>query len=124
MVEGNELHSILRRLDVMERNHSDLAKTITKLIEEIDLMKRVLEEGRIDRAVRAERDIRINDRFDSINLKFDQLNRAFNEQLTHISKRVDSVYGLGRWLLGAFGALLIALVSNFLFRGGFTSVLP
>lgn len=119
----SEIGAILRRLDVMERNQSDLAKTITKLIEEIDTMRVALEDTRVDRAVRAERDIRINDRFDQINLKFDQISRSTNERFDQIVKRIDAVYGLGRWVLGAFGALVLALVSNFLFRGGF-NVLP
>lgn len=107
----------------MERNSSDLAKTITKLIEEMDVMRTAIGEVRVDRAVRAERDIRINDRFDGINVRFDQLIKASSEQNAGLTKRVDAVYGLGKWVLGAFGALVLALVSNFLFRGGF-HVLP
>ena len=123
LVPDSEIGAILRRLDVMERNHSDLAKTITKLIEEMDTMRVALEDTRVDRAVRAERDIRINDRFDQINLKFDQIAKSTNERFDQIVKRIDAVYGLGRWVLGAFGALVLALITNFMFRGGF-NVLP
>lgn len=119
----SETNSILRRLDTMERNSSDLAKTITKLIDEMDVMRVALEDTRVDRAVRAERDIRINDRFDQVNGKFDQVIRSNSERFDQINKKIDAVYGLGRWVLGAFGALVVALVSNFLFRGGFYNVL-
>lgn len=41
------------------------------------------------------------------------------ERIERLEKAVNKVYGLGWWILAAFGGSLIALISNFLFRGGF-----
>ena len=90
----DEFSQLLRRVDMTERNHTDLAKSVTALTENLD-------ELRIDRARREERDIRVTERFD------------------RIEKRLDGIYKLGWWVLGAFGASAIALIVNFVFRGGF-----
>ncbi|SCM80022.1 hypothetical protein KL86PLE_90761 [uncultured Pleomorphomonas sp.] len=41
------------------------------------------------------------------------------KRLTGIEGRLDSINRLGWWVLTAFGTSAIALVTNFIFRGGF-----
>jgi len=100
----DELEKALRRLDGMERNQSDVAKSITALIEDHNKSRNILDELRTDRAVRLERD------------------KNLNERLDRIEASIARIHSLGRWVLAAFGAGLIALISNFLFRGGFNVV--
>lgn len=92
----DELSAVIRRLDVIERNQSDAARTTTVLIEEIHGVK-------TDREVRKERDARNN------------------ERLERIEERIDGIYKIGWWFLAVFGAAFIALVANFTFRGGFNA---
>lgn len=99
MPDSTDLHALLRRLDTAERNHSDLSKTITSLVGEIDDLHKALDDLRLDRAVRTERDIRQTDRFD------------------RIEKRLDGISKLGWWVLTTFGALTMAAVANLLFGG-------
>lgn len=94
-----EIQALLRRLDAIERNQSDAAKTASAVIEEIHGVK-------TDRAVRTERDLRLN------------------ERLERIEERLDGVYKIGWWFLALFGAAFISLVASFTFRGGFFNVLP
>lgn len=93
----DDIHALLRRLDAIERNQTDAAKTSTVLIEEIHGVK-------TDREVRKERDVRLNDR------------------LERIEERIDGVYKIGWWFLAIFGAAFVALVANFTFRGGFNAL--
>lgn len=99
MTSPGEFHSLIRRVDTAERNQSDLAKTITELVSEIDDLRKSLDELRLDRAVRTERDIRQTDRFD------------------RIEKRLDGIAKLGWWVLTTFGALTMAAIANLLFGG-------
>lgn len=99
MADGIEIAGLLRRLDAAERNGSDLAKTITRLVEELDEVRKPLDDLRLDRAVRAERDIRTTERFD------------------RLEKKIDGVYRLGWWVLTTFGALTMAAVANLLYGG-------
>lgn len=96
MPDQPDLHSILRRLDSIERNQSDAAKTASVVIDEIHGVK-------TDRAVRTERDLRLN------------------ERLERIEERLDGVYKIGWWFLALFGAAFVSLLANFTFRGGFFS---
>jgi hypothetical protein len=41
------------------------------------------------------------------------------ERLTRIETSINNVYRLGWWVLAAFGGSFIALVANFIFKGGF-----
>lgn len=93
----DEMSALLRRLDAIERNQSDAARTATAIVEEIHGIK-------IDREVRKERDLRLNERLD------------------RIEERLDGVYKIGWWFLAIFGAAFIALVANFTFRGGFNAL--
>jgi hypothetical protein len=104
----DQIEDALRRLELIERaqaisdrNHTDMSKTITGLINEQSKTKDVLDILRTDRAVREERDKNINARFDQI------------------EKSIKRIYDLGWWILAAFGSALILLVARFLFSGGF-----
>lgn len=97
----DEIQHILRRLDVAERNSSDLAKSITALTSEIDELTKTIKQFEIERAVRKEQEI----------------HRA--EQMTQIKESIAGVHRLGWWVLAAFGTSAIALIANFLFKGGF-----
>jgi hypothetical protein len=89
-----------RRLDGMDRNLSDLARSVTHLVQDIDKSKNVLDELRVDRALRVERDLRIA------------------EQFTEVKAKINGIYKLGWWVLATFGAALIMLMVNFALRGG------
>jgi hypothetical protein len=84
-----------QRLNYAERDIRDHSKTITEHNRELAAII-------TERAVNVERDIRVNERFD------------------RIEKAINGVYKLGWWILAAFGGLLIALIANFLFKGGFS----
>jgi len=40
------------------------------------------------------------------------------ERLDRIEKSINRVHNLGWWLLAAFGGSFVALVANFVFKGG------
>jgi hypothetical protein len=61
-----------------------------------------LAEIKTERAVAKERAITVQERFD------------------RLEKKIDGIYSLGKWVLGAFGASFVALLANFLFKGGFS----
>lgn len=41
-----------------------------------------------------------------------------DERLDRIEASIKSVYTLGKWVLGAFGAVLISALATFIVRGG------
>ena len=91
---------IVRRVDTVERNQSDLARSITEIVGELGEMRKPLDELRVDRAVRQERD------------------KNLNERLDRIEASIAAVYSLGKWLLATFGAVLIVAVASFIVKGG------
>jgi hypothetical protein len=104
----DKLQDALHRLEVVERaqviidrNQSDVAKSLTAIVEDHSKTKDVLDQLRTDREVRQERD------------------KHLNERLDRIEKSIARLYNLGWWVLTAFGATLIAAVANFLVKGGF-----
>lgn len=84
-----------QRLNYVERDVRDHAKTIGEHNKELAAII-------TERAVNVERD------------------KNLNERLDRLEKAIGGVYKLGWWILAAFGGLLIALIANFLFKGGFT----
>ncbi|MCB5201868.1 hemolysin XhlA family protein [Neorhizobium sp. T786] len=96
-----------RRLDAIERNASDLARTATGIMEEIASIKaqvRELEKHHQDYRVRsaaeAERD------------------KALQSDIANIKDDIKSIKSLGKWALTTFiGAIILAFVA-FLIRGG------
>lgn len=92
---------IVRRVDTVERNQSDLARSITEIVGELGEMRKPLDELRVDRAVRQERD------------------KNLNERLDRIEASIAAVYSLGKWLLGTIGAVVVAAAVTFMLNGGF-----
>lgn len=95
-----EFQVLLRRLDTTERNNADLAKSVSAIVDELSEIQKPLDELRLDRAARVERDIR------------------HTEHFARIEKRLDAITKLGWWVLTAFGTSAIALVMNFVAKGG------
>lgn len=98
-----EIAAMLRRLDMTERNQTDFAKAVTAVITDINEIRKPLDELKTDREVRKVRD------------------QHLNERLDRIEASIKSIYRLGLWVLTAFGSASIALVVNFVFRGGFNA---
>lgn len=96
----DEIAALTRRVDANERNHTDLAKSVTAIVEDQRSVREEINAIKIDREVRKVREEHLNERLD------------------RIEDRIDDVYKLGRWVLTAFGASLLALLANFIFRGG------
>lgn len=97
----DEIKQIVRRLDTVERNTTDLAKSVTNITEELSDLSKPLRELEVDREVRKERDKNLYSRLDQIETS------------------IEKVHNLGWWVLGTFGASAIALIANFMFKGGF-----
>ena len=100
MPDSNDLNALLRRLDIVERNAADLARVATELTAKIGAVNSIVDELRLDRAARQERD------------------KALNERLERIEESIEDVQKIGRWVLMAFGTSLVALIVNFVVRGG------
>ena len=97
----DEINQIVRRLDTVERNTTDLAKSVTNITEELSDLSKPLRELEVDREVHKERDKNLYSRLDQIETS------------------IENVHNLGWWVLGTFGASAIALIANFMFKGGF-----
>lgn len=96
------------RIDQLVRDLENQAKSISAIVlDQREMKDQIGDQSKalvgIDKlmAVRAERDKHIDERFD------------------RIERSIGGVYKLGWWILTAFGAVAIALVANFAFRGGF-----
>jgi len=89
----DETSQLLRRMDMTERNQTDLAKSITALVQDVAELK-------LKDAVNAARE------------------EARDEWRSRTEKRLNSIYGLGWWVLATFGSLTIAAIANLLYRGG------
>ncbi len=81
------------RIDLVERDVQSHAKTITEFTAVITQIK-------TDAAIQEVKD------------------GYTNERLTRIELRLNAVYRLGWWLFAAFGSSFVALVANFVFKGG------
>lgn len=46
---------------------------------------------------------------------------ALDDRLDRIEKAIGGIYKLGWWILAAFGSSFIALLANFIWRGGFVA---
>jgi len=63
-----------------------------------------------------------NDNLQRINteaIRREERDTSLDGRLTRMEKSIGDVYKLGWWILGAFGASFVALLANFLFKGGF-----
>lgn len=93
MPDSENPQVLMRRLDMVERNVSDHAKSLTALVHDVS-------ELRTKNAVDDERE------------------RSRDEWRSRTEKRLDGIYRLGWWVLTTFGAILVAMVAQFVFRGG------
>lgn len=94
MADDENLAGTIRRVDAIERNQTDQAKTLTVLVQDVSQLL-------VKDAVNAERE------------------KARDDWRLRTEQKLDRIYSLGRWVLTTFGAAAIALVVNFAFRGGF-----
>ncbi len=81
------------RLMMLERNLSDQGKSITVIVED-------------QREIRGE----VSD------LKQAEAVRVV--EYKHLTERLDAVYGLGKWLLGAVGGVLVVALLGLILKGG------
>lgn len=93
MPDSESPQVLARRLDMLERNVSDHSKSLTALVHDVS-------ELRTKNAVDDERE------------------RSRDEWRSRTEKRLDGIYRLGWWVLTTFGAILVAMVAQFVFRGG------
>lgn len=94
-----------QRLQWVERYATTHGETISKHNNEIADLK-------TERAVQKERDKNLDERLERIE---DAI--AASAKLN--TDRFNGIYKLGWWILTAFGGSFIALLANFLFKGGF-----
>lgn len=88
------------RMLMLERNLSDQAKSITEVITDQREIR-----GDVSDLKRAN-DIR------------DVEDRHLDERLDRIEEQIKAVYGLGKWLLGAIGSVVVVAVVGFMLKGG------
>lgn len=89
-----------RRMDVVERNQSDLARSVTGIVDELGKVREPLDQLRVDREVRRERD------------------KNLYQRLDRIEDSIAAVYSLGKWLLATIGAVVIVAAVTFMLNGG------
>lgn len=94
------MDELKRRIDVIERNQSDQARSMTGIVEELNEMRKPLDQLRVDREVRKERD------------------KNLNERLDRIEDSIAAVYSLGKWLLATIGAVVVVAAVTFMLNGG------
>ena len=97
---SEDLEKVLRQLDGLGRNLSDQGKSITEIVLDQRRTKEVLDEIKVDRAVRQERD------------------KNLNERLDRIEADVSAIKKLGFWLLSAIGSGMVLAILNFVIKGG------
>lgn len=85
---------------LMGKDLVSLASSVTHMIEDQREMKKTLDALLTDKAVREERDIRLN------------------QELANIRADVKRLYTLGIWVLTAFGSVIVAAIAQFIVRGG------
>lgn len=107
MMDAVAQEKFARRLDAVERNASDLARSHTLMVEELSGVKTRItqleehhQESRVRSAVDTERD------------------KALQSDIANIKDDIKSIKSLGKWALTTFiGAIVLAFVS-FIIRGG------
>lgn len=109
MVEAiKALQDTVARLDSDVKNH---AKTITVLVDDHRELRLMITQLMTDKAVRAERETNLHDRLQRIE-------DSIKDGKADTDKKIGSLLSIGKWILTAFGATLIAGVTNFIINGG------
>ncbi|WP_105430239.1 hypothetical protein [Neorhizobium sp. T6_25] len=92
------------RIDFLERDVQGHARIITEYNGKISAISKGIEEISAemdkDKAVQEVRD------------------EYLEKRLTGIENSIKAVYKLGWWVLAAFGSSAVALIANFVFKGG------
>ncbi len=100
MVARNEMDAIRERLATTERNQSDLAKSVTALVEgQQDTDKRVAKLETNEEVNKAREEAR-------------------DEWRRRTETKLDGIYRLGWWVLTTFGSLTMAALASLLYGGG------
>ena len=99
-------------IDQLRRDHTSLVSFVDNLTTELRIIKDFVIEMHTDRAVRLERDKNMNERLTRIEKSIETLEHECR-------KDFDSIKNLGKWVLLAFGAVLITAIGNFIINGGF-----
>jgi len=106
-----EMSQLLRRLDTTERNQADLARSVTALTDRLEEVGKVVDELRLDRARREERDLRMNERFDRIEKSIE---KGF-EDVDELFKTLKKPFWIAA---GTFITSLAGAFAVFVIRGG------
>jgi hypothetical protein len=99
------------RIDQVVRDLENQGKTISTVI----LDQRQMKDELVTFRDNASRELTAIDKREAVRAERD---KHLDERLDRIENSIRAVYGLGRWVLAAFGASAIALVANFVVRGG------
>lgn len=89
-----------RRLDMSERNQSDLAKSVTGLISELQYVQDDISRLKTNEEVNKARE------------------EGRDEWRKRTEGKLDGIYRLGWWVLTSFGGLTMAALANLLYGGG------
>ena len=111
----DELSQLMRRMDMAERNMSDVAKTATGLIQAQQEMREDLGDVKTDRAVRAERDKNLHERLERMERKIELGLEAVKEDMDARFARLTKPL----WAAAlAFITVLMGAIVTFIVRGG------
>lgn len=99
-MKGDDMDEIRRRVDVIERNQSDQAKSITVLVENQERSDK-----RVEQLERSELEDRVRE-------------EARDEWRKRTELKLDGIYRIGWWVLATFGSLTLAALANLLYGGG------
>lgn len=91
---------IHRRLDMVERNQTDHAKTLTEVIGGLRETRDEVADLKLANAVNAERE------------------KARDDWRGRTEAKLDNIYKLGWWVLTTFGVLTMSALANLLYSGG------
>lgn len=100
MVVRNDMEDLRARLATTERNQSDLAKSITVLVETNQ---------------EAEKRLAKLETNEEVNKAYEQ---ARDEWRKRTELKLDGIYKLGWWVLTTFGSLTMAALAAILYGGG------
>lgn len=112
--------SLSRRMDGIERNLSDHAKTISVVVDDQrdlkDILAEIVAEKKVETAVRGERDKNLYERLERMEKKFtdgiDAVKADVNDRFSRLNKPI--------WIaVAALISTAVATIAGFAFRGGF-----
>lgn len=80
-------------VDLLRKDMTNLASTISNITDEVGKLQEIIMELRIDRA-------------------------TMTQRTQSMEKKLDGLYNLGLWILGAFALAFLTGAANFIIRGG------